>query len=88
VPENAVVELAYFQLPRAWDAAEVEVPKHWDHAVLDGADETAGRVITGILAEQFWPPAPAPDYFDEFAAICLDGLEAPPVTDEDDEDSA
>jgi hypothetical protein len=81
VPEPAAVELAYFQIPREWDAAEVVVADGW---VLAEADEVARGVIAGILAEDFWPPqVPAPDYSEDFAAICLDGLEAPPLTDDE-----
>ena len=84
VPANAAIELAYFQIPREWDAAEVVVAKGWDESVLAGADETARKVIAGILAEDFWPPqVPAPMYSEDFAAICLDGLEAPPLTDDE-----
>jgi RecB family exonuclease len=87
-PEDAAVELAYFQIPRAWGAVEVAVASNWDDAVLAAADETARQVIAGILAEEFWPPiTPAPDYFEDYAAICLDGRQAPPVTDEDDDDA-
>jgi hypothetical protein len=88
VPQDAAVELAYFQIPRAWGAVEVAVASSWDDTVLAEADDTARRVIAGILAEEFWQPTtPAPDFFEDFAAICLDGQQAPSVTEEDDEDS-
>jgi len=84
VPANATVELAYFQIPREWDAAEVAMPKDWNKDVLEDADKTARIVIAGILAEDFWKPtSPPPKYFEDYAAICLDGLEAPPIPDDE-----
>ena len=83
VPENATLQLAYFQIPREWDEAAVTVAEEWNDAVLKEADNIAREVIEGIQAEEFWPPTvPAPDYFAEYAAICLDNLEVPSVTDE------
>lgn len=85
VPANANVELAYFQIPRDPQNAGVAIADSWDRAALDDADAVARQVIADIQAEVFWPPAdPAPANFEEFAAICLDGLNAPPI-DADDE---
>lgn len=83
-PADANVELGYFQIPRDWQNVCVAVPQGWDRGVLDAADAAARTAIAGIQAGVFWPRTdPAPKYFEEFAAICLDGLNAPTIADED-----
>jgi hypothetical protein len=84
VPADATVQLAYFQIPRECDAATVAVAEEWSDALLAEADEVVREVIAAILAEEFWPPTvPAPDLFEEYAAICLDNLQVPSVMDEE-----
>ena len=84
VPADAKVQLAYFQLPRESDEATVAVAGEWTDALMAEADGVAREVIAAILAEEFWPPTvPAPDLFEEYAAICLDNLQVPSVMDEE-----
>jgi ATP-dependent helicase/nuclease subunit B len=84
VPEDATVQLAYFQLPRESDEAKVAVAEEWSETLLGEADQAAREVIAAILAEEFWPPTePAPELFEEYAAICLDNLQVPSVMDEE-----
>jgi hypothetical protein len=84
VPVDATVQLAYFQIPRDWEAATVAVAEEWNDTLLTQADGVAREVIAAILAEEFWPPTvPAPDQFEEYAAICLDNLQVPSVMDEE-----
>ena len=83
-PAGATVQLAYFQIPREFDAATVAIAEEWTDALMAEADGVAREVIAGILAEEFWPPTvPAPDLFEEYAAICLDNLQVPSVMDEE-----
>ena len=85
VPEPDAVELAYFQIPRDWDMADVVVAEGWN---LNAADDAARAAIRGILAEDFWPPSdPAPDYSEAYSAICLDYLREPGLGDDDQEGS-
>jgi RecB family exonuclease len=84
VPADATVQLAYFQIPRELEAATVDVAEEWNEALLAEADAIAQEVIAAIMAEEFWPPTvPAPDLFEEYAAICLDNLQVPSVMDEE-----
>ena len=42
---------------------------------LESADQAACEVVRRVRNEQFWPPTdPPPEYSEEFAAICLDGV--------------
>jgi hypothetical protein len=51
-----------------------EVWAEWSETELREADAVAEKVVRGVRGEVFWPAtAPAPDFFDEFAAICLEG---------------
>ena len=46
----------------------------WSEEDLQSADRTAEEVIRKVRQGSFWPPTrPAPEYFEELAAICGDG---------------
>lgn len=68
------VQLGYVLLPK--DTAAIGFHfADWTPADLASADEVAARVIRSIRQEIFWPPTdPPPDYSEEFAAICMDGV--------------
>jgi len=68
------VQLGYVSLPK--DVEKVEFcMAQWTEADLAAADEVARQVVRGIRAERFWPPTdPPPDFSEEFAAICQDGV--------------
>ncbi|MFZ5831258.1 MAG: PD-(D/E)XK nuclease family protein, partial [Planctomycetota bacterium] len=71
-PTVGEVLLGYIVLPKNASGASL-VLGPWAQADLDAADAAAATVVRGVRGEKFWPPArPAPKYFDEFAAICLD----------------
>jgi len=85
VPANCTIELAYFNLPKQLDKTAV-VRAEWDGASLMEADEVARQVVRRISSAEFWPPTyPAPDYAEEFAAICLDNRLSSPALGDDDE---
>jgi RecB family exonuclease len=67
------VRLGYIVLPK--DTSKTgEVWAEWSETELREADAVAEKVVRGVRGEVFWPAtAPAPDFFDEFAAICLEG---------------
>jgi ATP-dependent helicase/DNAse subunit B len=45
----------------------------WSDADLEQADQRAYEIVRAVRNEHFWPPAdPAPDFFEEFSAICQD----------------
>jgi hypothetical protein len=90
VPKNAQVELAYFQIPKALEDVKVALAEGWTDDALAGADETARKVIEGVLHAEFGPPTiPYPDRFDEYAAICMmDERHESPITGEDEEATA
>lgn len=78
-PADVAVELAYFNLPRNLDKTGVAVAV-WDETILADADEKARQVIRDVRDEKFWPPTyPAPDYYEDLAAICMDNVKAGPV---------
>ena len=81
--KSPAIELCYFQIPKDPAAIGVAVAE-WDEGTLRSADERAQEVIRRIRNEDFWPPAtPAPDYFEEYSAICLDYLHAPHLEDDE-----
>ncbi len=48
----------------------------WTAAELAAADRTLEEVIRRIRRQEFWPPATIPSgYFDDFAAICMIGVQ-------------
>ena len=68
------IQLGYVQVPKSADGVRFE-PAEWTDAELSSADECAGQVIRAIRNETFWPPAdPPPDFSEELAGICLDGV--------------
>ena len=68
------LQLGYVQLPKSVDAIRFE-PAEWSHADLTTADDCAREVIRRIRREEFWPPVdPPPEYSEDFAGICLDGV--------------
>jgi RecB family exonuclease len=65
------IGLGYILLPNstkdiAFDQAT------WNSSELAQADETAWSIIRSIRDRIFWPPAPTPDYAEEWAGICQD----------------
>ncbi len=68
------IQLGYIQLPKSVDGVKFE-PAEWALADLASADDRARGVIRDIRAELFTPPTePPPDYSEELAGICLDGV--------------
>jgi RecB family exonuclease len=68
------VQLGYVLLPKDVDKVEFRMAQ-WTDDQLAAADEVARQVVKHIWAEDFWPPIdPAPDFSEEFAAICQDGV--------------
>ena len=68
------LQLGYVQLPKVTDGIRFETAE-WNAAELAAADKCAHDVIRKIRNEEFWPPAdPPPDFSDDLAGICLDGV--------------
>ena len=71
--DPAAVRLGYIVIPKSLDDIGHHVAE-WTADDLAEADETARGVIRDIRAGIFGPPnGPPPAFFEEFAAICLDG---------------
>lgn len=68
------LQLGYITLPK--DTSEVNVRiAEWLPQELKEADDLARDVVRQLRAGKFWPPSPeAPDFDDEFSAICQDGV--------------
>lgn len=68
------VGLGYIVLPKS--LADVGLATaEWTDADLQDADRTACEVVRRIRKQVFWPPTePPPDYSEDFAAICMDGV--------------
>ena len=71
---NEQVRLGYIVLPK--NTANVGLAlAEWTPAELEEADEVAREVVRNIRDQKFWPPTqPPPEYSEEFADICLDGV--------------
>lgn len=71
---SGALQLGYILLPK--DASRVRFCiADWTDQDLSDADEVACEVVRGIRREAFWPPAdPPPDYSEQFAPICQDGV--------------
>jgi hypothetical protein len=68
------LKLGYINLPKDTRKTEMIVAE-WDEAMLAEADRTACDIIRCVRREEFWPPTrPAPDFAEDFAAICQDGV--------------
>jgi ATP-dependent helicase/nuclease subunit B len=68
------VQLGYVLLPKDVDKIEFCMAQ-WTEEQLAQADDVARRVAQLIWKGEFWPPTePAPDFSEEFAAICQDGV--------------
>lgn len=66
------VELGYILLPKDTSRSEFCFAK-WTEEELDVADDLAADIVRAVRGEKFWPPTdPAPNFFDEYAAICQD----------------
>jgi ATP-dependent helicase/nuclease subunit B len=84
VPRDCKVQLAYFNLPKQTEKAGIE-PAPWDEATLETAYERARQVIRDLRRDIFWKPTyPAPDFYEEFAAVCLDNVLGVPAVGDDD----
>ncbi|MBC8353089.1 MAG: PD-(D/E)XK nuclease family protein [Planctomycetes bacterium] len=47
----------------------------WTEEDLEQADRLAKEIVASVRNERFWPPTdPPPDFSEEFAAICQDGV--------------
>lgn len=68
------LQLGYVLLPK--DPTQVEFRMaEWSESDLAAADEVARQVVRSIWQEVFWPPTdPPPDFSDDLAAICQDGV--------------
>jgi len=68
------IRLGYIVLPK--DVSRVRFCiADWTNEDLADADEVASEVVRGIRRQVFWPPAdPPPDYSEQFAPICQDGV--------------
>ena len=68
------VELGYILLPK--DASKVgHVFAEWSEADLAEAEEAARGVVRRVRRQEFWPPRdPPPEFSEDFAPICLDGV--------------
>lgn len=68
------VRLGYVVLPKRISDVGALLAD-WTDADLAEADRTAQEVVRGIRSEVFWPPTePPPDFTEDFAAICQDGV--------------
>ena len=66
--------IGYVLLPRDAAGAGFALAE-WSTADLESADETARQVVRAVREEIFWPPAdPPPDYSEDLAWICHDGV--------------
>lgn len=68
------IQLGYILLPK--DVSRVKFCiADWTDQDLCDADEVASEVVRGVRRQDFWPPAdPPPDYSEQFAPICQDGV--------------
>jgi ATP-dependent helicase/nuclease subunit B len=68
------VRLGYVLLPKDTEQVDFCLAE-WTDADLRAADATAQAVVQGIREGRFWPPTdPPPDFSEEFAPICQDGV--------------
>ena len=68
------VQLGFILLPKDVNRVQFCLAE-WTDQDLDEADEVARKVVRGIRQEIFWPPVePPPDFSEEFASICQDGV--------------
>ena len=68
------VQLGYVLLPKDVDKVEFCMAQ-WSDEQLASADAVAREVVQKIWDNQFWPPThPPPDFSEEYAAICQDGV--------------
>jgi ATP-dependent helicase/nuclease subunit B len=68
------VQLGYITLSKETSRIDV-VMADWSDEDLDRADELAFEIVRSVRQEIFWPPAdPPPDFSEDFAAICQDGV--------------
>jgi RecB family exonuclease len=68
------VKLGYIVLPKDTKQTAFHIAP-WSDVDLRQADEVARDVVRGVRLERFWPPVePPPDFSEEFAPICLDGV--------------
>jgi RecB family exonuclease len=67
-------QLGYVLLPK--DVSKVDFClADWSEEDLAAADEVARGVVRDIRAGRFWPPTdPPPDFSEEYAPICQDGV--------------
>jgi hypothetical protein len=67
------LQLGYILLPK--DVSQVGSRlAQWSEADLASADRAAEDVARQVLEGKFWPPAERPPLFDEFAAVCMQGV--------------
>ncbi|MDA1013023.1 MAG: PD-(D/E)XK nuclease family protein [Planctomycetota bacterium] len=68
------IKLGYIVLPK--DTAQVDrILADWDDDQLAEADMVASMIARCVTEERFWPPLETPrGWFQEYAAICQDGV--------------
>ncbi len=71
---SGAIQLGYILLPK--DVSRVKFcTADWTDQDLSDADDVARDVVRGVRRQDFWPPAdPPPDYSEQFAPICQDGV--------------
>jgi ATP-dependent helicase/nuclease subunit B len=66
--------VGYILLPRDAAGGGFSIAE-WSPADFDSADEAARQVVRAVREEIFWPPAdPPPDFSEELAWMCQDGV--------------
>ncbi len=70
------IQLGYITLSKDTSRIDFLLAK-WNEQDLATADQLAEDIIRSVRSEHFWPPTdPPPDFSEEFAAICQDGVMA------------
>jgi hypothetical protein len=68
------VQLGYVLLPKDTSKVEFRLAE-WSAEELADADEVARHVVRQLREQIFWPPRePPPDFSEEFAPLCQDGI--------------
>jgi len=77
------VGLGYVLLPRDTSQIEFQLAE-WTEQELAAADDVARDVVRRIRRQEFWPPTdPPPDFSEEYAPLCQDGVFDKPTTTDD-----
>ncbi|MCA9175079.1 MAG: PD-(D/E)XK nuclease family protein [Planctomycetales bacterium] len=76
------IQLGYLVLPKDLKQIGHRLAR-WTPADLAGADETARQVVRDVLRGRFWPPREVPPDWDDFAAVCMQGVFDAPALEAD-----